>query len=143
MKPKPPLPTSHTQKSKYSLQDTTNKEGKKGKRRKKRGNGWVGAEHPNTPTEQDALPRIEVGLLGLTKILAKILASRRQISLATKPHTHTHTHTHTNKCTTTYTHTHTHTHTHTYKASAQQRGTRKENREKQNTPYNRRFYQQQ
>jgi hypothetical protein len=75
-----------------SFQDTTNKEGKKGKRRKKRGNGWVGAEHPNTPTEEDALPRIEVGLLGLNKILAKILASRREISLATKPHAHTHKH---------------------------------------------------
>jgi hypothetical protein len=122
MKPKPPLPTSHTQKCKYSLQDTTNKEGKEGKRRKKRGNGWVGVEHPNTPTEQDALPRIEVGLLGLTKILAKILASHRKIPLATKPHTHTQTH---------------------IQASAQQRETRKENRVKRNTPDKRRFYQQQ
>ncbi len=69
----------------------------------------MGVEHPNTPTEQDALPRIEVGLLGLTKILAKILASRREISLATKPHTHTQTH---------------------IQESAQQRETRKENREK-------------
>jgi hypothetical protein len=122
MKPKPPLLISHTQKSKYSLQDATNKEGNEGKRRKKRGNGWVGVEHPNTPTEQDALPRIEVGLLGLTKILAKILASRRENSLARKPRTHTQTH---------------------IQASAQQRETRKENREKQNTPDNRRFYQQQ